>query len=162
MVAEPVSTGIGVAAGALAFAEAALASAKFLHNQFENIRSHKDTLNRFVNELASLQTTLQSIVSIVGPDAPRPLTQRDETRVRLLEEPLRCCANTCNALANGLQRCRISDSDGKGDYFWKWLKQDFRGKKTKEAWQELERHKNTLAVALQFVSMSVRVMREKA
>ena len=162
MVAEPFSTGIGVAAGTLAFAEVALASAKFLHNQFESIRSHKDTVDRFVNELSSLQTTLQSIVSIVGPDFPRPFTQQDETRVRLLKEPLRYCENTCHALADGLQRCRISDSDGKGDYFRKWLKQDFRGKKAKEAWQELERHKNTLAVTLQLVSMSVRVMREKA
>lgn len=162
MVAEPVSTGISVAASTLAFAEAALASAKFLYNQFESIRSHKDTVNRFINELASLQTILQSIVSIVSPDAPRPLTQRDDNRVRQLGEPLRNCVNTCQTLADRLQLCKISDSDGKGDYFWKWLKQDFRGKKTKEAWQELERHKNTLAVALQFVSMSVRAIREKA
>ena len=162
MVAEPVTAGIGIAAGAITFAEAALAATKFLHDQFESIRSHKGDVNRFLNELASLHTILQSIVSIVSPDAPRPLTQQDETRVRLLEEPLRHCANTCNALSNGLQRCRISESDGKVDYFWKWLKQDFRGKKTKDAWQELERHKNTLTVALQFVSMSVRVMSEKA
>ena len=153
MVAEPVSAGIGIAAGALAFAEAALTATKFLHDQFESIRSHKDTVNRFVNELASLQTILQSIVSIVSPDAPRPLTQQDETRVSLLEGPLRHCADTCDVLRDSLQRCRISDSGGKVDYIWKWLKQEFRGKKMKEAWQQLERHKNTLTVALQFVSM---------
>lgn len=160
MVAE-VSAGIGIAAGALTFTEAALAATKFLHDQFQSIRSHKDTVNRFVNELTNLQTIFQSIVSILSPDAPRPLTQRDENRVSLLEKPLQHCANTCDALRNDLQRCRISDSDGKGDYFRKWLKQDFRGKRTKEAWQELERHKNTLGVALQFISMSVRAMREK-
>ena len=162
MVGDPATAGIGIAAGVLAFAEAALASAKFLYNQFESIKSHKDAMNRFLSELASLQTILQAVVSIASPDAPRPLTQRYANRVTLLEEPLRYCANTCKDLASGLQRCRVSDGDGKGDYFWKWLRQDFRGKKTKEAWQELERHKNTLAVALQFVSMLVRVMREKA
>ena len=94
----------------------------------------------------------------MSPDAPLPLTRRDEARRKLLEEPLQHCENTCNALVNGLEHCRISNDDGKGDYFWKWLKQDFRGKRTKDAWQELERHKNILAVALVFVSMSVKVM----
>ncbi|MCJ1433476.1 hypothetical protein MMC27_002838 [Xylographa pallens] len=151
MVADPISTGIGVAAGALAFAEVALASAKVLYNQFESIKSHKDIVNRFVNELATIQTTLQSIVSIVAPDFPRPFTQQEETRGRLLEEPLRCCTETCDALANSLKCCKINDSDGKMDYFRKWLKQNFKEEKTKEAWRELERHKNILAITLQIV-----------
>jgi hypothetical protein len=162
MVAEPVTTGIGITAGTLAFAETALAAAKFLYNQIESIKSHKDTVNSFLNELGSLQKTLLSIVSILHLDAPRPLTQRDETLVRLLKGPLENCAETCNSLAIGLKRSKISDSDSKGDYFKKWLKQDFRSKKTEEAWKQLQLHKNTLGVALDIISMSVRVMREKA
>ncbi|KAK3075663.1 hypothetical protein LTR53_000811 [Teratosphaeriaceae sp. CCFEE 6253] len=147
--AEPVSVGIGIAAGVLAFVQVALAESKWLYTQFSSLTSHKAIVADFLRELKGLEDVLGELeVYIQGP-----MTREDEARLGPIRIPLRDCAELLETLTQSYKTCDVQNPQSRRENFSRWLKMQYKGKSMEDAYKHLQSKKATLVIALAFITL---------
>ncbi|KAK3075439.1 hypothetical protein LTR53_001224 [Teratosphaeriaceae sp. CCFEE 6253] len=147
--AEPVSVGIGIAAGVLAFVQVALAESKWLYTQFSSLTSHRAIVADFLRELKGLEDVLGELeVYIQGP-----MTREDEARLGPIRIPLRDCAELLETLTQSYKTCDVQNPQSRRENFSRWLKMQYKGKSMEDAYKHLQSKKATLVIALAFITL---------
>ena len=131
--------GLSAAASVFAVIEISVKLVALCRNCFSEVKEAKKDIQRFRNEVTTLENILIDLRDLV--DTP------DGTKLPILDTSLKQCQSTLEELVRKLEKAAGKDKM-MNQFGWRALKWPFNSKDIQKAIETIERHKNMFNLAL--------------